>query len=48
MISFLKATIRTLQAAVDFIETYEQYRRHHGIIYSLRIAYGIYVKGLPF
>lgn len=31
MIAFLKATIRSLQSAVDFLETYEQYRRHHGI-----------------
>ena len=32
----------------DFVSIYRQYRRHHGIAYSLRIAYGCAVKGYPF
>ena len=32
----------------DFITTYRQYRKHHGVIYSARIAYGCAFRGLPF
>ena len=35
-------------ALSDFTSIYRQYRKHHGIVYSLRIAYGCAFKGIPF
>ena len=32
----------------EFCAVFLQYRRHHGIAYAARIAYGIAFKGLPF
>jgi hypothetical protein len=32
----------------DFITTYRQYRKHHGVIYSARIAYGCAFSQIPF
>jgi hypothetical protein len=32
----------------EFLSVFKLYRRHHSVIYSARIAYGIAVRGLPF
>jgi hypothetical protein len=37
-----------MSKAIEFIDVMRLYMRHHSIVYSARIAYGIVFKQLPF
>ncbi len=33
---------------IEFIQLVRMYSRHHSLTYSMRVAYGIAFRGLPF